>query len=91
MKFPKEVNAFCPRCNTHTPHSVSLLKTGKRRRMAEGERHHDRVDRHGYGGSKAPVANPVKTTKRMTIKLKCRKCSYIVQRNGIRLKKLEIA
>ncbi|MEM2842079.1 MAG: 50S ribosomal protein L44e [Thermoproteota archaeon] len=91
MKIGKEMKAFCPRCNKHTSHSVSLLKTGKRRKLARGERHHDRVDRHGYGGQKAPLAKPVKTTKKMTIKLKCRECGYVLQREGVRLKKLEIA
>jgi len=90
VKFPKEVRVFCPGCKQHTPHSTSLLKVGKRRKLARGERHHNRVDKHGYGGSKAPVAKPVKTVKKITIKMKCRKCSYTIQRHGMRLKKLEL-
>lgn len=91
MKIRKEINTFCPRCNTHTAHSISLLKSGKRRKLARGERHHYRIDKHGYGGQKAPIAKPVKTTKKMTIKLKCKTCGYVIQRGGIRLKKLEVA
>jgi large subunit ribosomal protein L44e len=71
---------------------VSTYKAGKARSLAMGQRHHDRVDRHGYGGSKAPMQKrKVKTTKKQTLKLKCRKCGFIIQKEGIRLRKLEIS
>ncbi len=91
MKIPDKINTYCPKCRQYTEHSVSLLKTGRRRKMAAGERHHEQVDRHGYGGQKAPLAKPVKTTKKQTLKLKCSKCSYTIQKRGIRIKKLEVA
>jgi len=90
MKIPPEIDTYCPKCNKYTPHTVSLYKTGKRRALARGERHHERIDRHGYGGSKAPVAKPVKTTKKIALKLKCKTCGRIIVREGIRIKKMEI-
>lgn len=90
MKIPPEINAYCPRCNKYTPHAVSTYKAGRRRALAKGERHHERIDRHGYGGSKAPVAKPVKTTKKVAFKLKCKVCGHITMREGIRTKKMEI-
>jgi len=90
MKIPPEIETYCPKCNKYTAHAVSLYKTGKRRSLARGERHHERVDRHGYGGSKAPVAKPVKTTKKIALKLKCKTCGTTIVREGIRIKKMEI-
>ena len=90
MKIPPEIDTYCPKCNKYTPHAVSTYKTGKRRALARGERHHERVDRHGYGGSKAPVAKPFKTTKKIALKLKCKVCDYTLVREGIRIKKMEI-
>lgn len=59
--------------------------------MAKGERHHERVDRHGYGGSKAPMIRDIaKTTKKQSLRLKCKTCGTFVIRKGIRLKKLEV-
>ncbi|GAI38531.1 unnamed protein product, partial [marine sediment metagenome] len=31
MKFPKSMRTHCPRCKTHTDHTVSIYKAGKRR------------------------------------------------------------
>jgi large subunit ribosomal protein L44e len=92
LKVPPEFRTYCPKCNQYTVHSVSLYKAGKRRAMARGERHHERVDRHGYGGSKAPLAtrNIAKTTKKQSLRLKCKVCGAVVIRHGIRLKKLEV-
>ncbi|HID40552.1 MAG TPA: 50S ribosomal protein L44e, partial [Pyrodictium sp.] len=42
MKVPKVINTYCPRCKTHTPHSVAIYKHGKRRSLAEGERRYRR-------------------------------------------------
>jgi large subunit ribosomal protein L44e len=92
LKVPEEIKTYCPRCNAHTPHSVSVYRAGRARTLAAGQRHHERVDRHGYGGSKAPMQKrKVKTTKKQALKLKCRKCGFVIQKEGIRLRKLEIA
>jgi len=92
MRVPPEFRTYCPKCNKYTAHSISLYKAGKRRSMARGERHHERVDRHGYGGSKAPLAtrNIAKTTKKQSLRLKCKVCGRVVIREGIRLRKLEV-
>jgi large subunit ribosomal protein L44e len=90
MNVPKEINTYCPKCNTHTPHAVSLYKEGRRRSLAQGERHHDR-ERKGYGGQKYPMLKrKAKTTKKQSLKLRCRKCGYTIQKEGIRLRKLSI-
>lgn len=90
MKAPKEINTYCPKCKTYTAHSVSLYKKGKERAMAEGTRRYERKKK-GYGSSRKPVQKrTAKTTKKLSLKLKCKKCGYQNQRKGIRLKKLEI-
>jgi large subunit ribosomal protein L44e len=58
--------------------------------MAEGERRHERK-KHGYGGQKYPRQREFsKTTKKETLKLKCKVCSYTRHKDGIRLRKLAI-
>jgi len=90
MKVPKEIATYCPRCGAHQPHSVSLYKAGKRRALAKGERHHQR-EKSGYGGQKYALQRKfAKTTKKQTLKLKCKTCGYTRQKKGMRLKKLTI-
>ncbi len=90
MNVPKEINTYCRRCKVHTPHGVALYKEGKRRTLAKGERAHKR-ERKGYGGQKYPMLKrKAKTTKKQTLKLRCKKCGYIQQKKGIRLRKLTI-
>lgn len=88
MKAPKEVNTYCPRCKSHQVHTVSLYKAGKRRALAQGERHHKR-EKQGYGGQKYPLQKRFsKTTKKQTFKLKCKVCGYTRHKTGIRLRKV---
>lgn len=90
MNVPRQISTYCPRCRTHTEHAVSLYKEGKRRALAKGERHHKR-ERKGYGGQKYPMLRrKAKTTKKQTLKLRCRKCGYISHRKGIRLRRMTI-
>jgi large subunit ribosomal protein L44e len=90
MKFPSSMRTFCPRCKTHTDHAVSLYKAGKRRGAKKGERHQARRKR-GYGGQKFPLQhNQAKVSKKQTLTLECKECSYTLQRKGIRLKKAEV-
>ena len=71
-------------------HTVSLYKAGKRRALAKGERHHQR-EKRGYGGQKYPLQRKFsKTTKKQTLKLKCKVCGHIIHRKGIRLRKAVI-
>ncbi len=90
MKIPKALNTYCPRCKSHTEHTVALYKKGKDRALAAGARHHER-DKHGYGGQKFPeLKRTAKTTKKTTLKLACKKCGYVLQRRGVRLRKAEL-
>jgi len=91
MNTPKEVNTYCPKCNSHKVHTVSLYKAGKRRALAKGERHHELREKKGYGGQKFPRQRTfAKTTKKQTLRLKCKSCGYMRHKKGIRLKKLII-
>jgi large subunit ribosomal protein L44e len=90
MNVPKTINTYCPKCNTHTQHTVSLYKAGKRRTLALGARRHKR-EKRGYGGQGWPLQKKfAKTTKKQTLKLKCRKCGFTIQKDGMRLSKLTI-
>ena len=91
VNVKKEVTTYCPKCKKHQVHSVSLYKPGKRRALAKGERQHDRK-KIGYGGQKYPIQREFsKTTKKQTLKLKCKVCGYARHKDGIRLRKLVIA
>lgn len=91
MKFPKNVNVYCPKCRRHTSHMLSLYKKGKERVLSAGARHHER-DKHGYGGQKFPeLKRTSKTTKKTVVKLTCKQCGYTLQKHGIRLRKAEVA
>jgi large subunit ribosomal protein L44e len=90
VNVPKEVRTYCPRCKIHQDHTVSLYKAGKRRALAKGERHHAR-EKKGYGGQKYPLQREfAKTTKKQTLRLKCKVCGYMRHKDGIRLRKLII-
>ena len=90
MKVPKEVNTYCPRCKKHTVHTINLYKKGKDRAAALGARRHAE-DKKGYGGQKFPeLKRTAKTTKKQTLRYKCKECGYTIQRHGIRLRKMEI-
>ncbi|MBS7648211.1 MAG: 50S ribosomal protein L44e [Candidatus Bathyarchaeia archaeon] len=90
MNIPKEIRTYCPKCNKHTAHTVSIYKDGRRRALAKGERAHER-ERRGYGGQKYPMLRrKAKTTKKQTFKLKCKDCGYILHKEGIRLKKVTV-
>jgi large subunit ribosomal protein L44e len=92
VNVPKEVKTYCPRCKQHQAHSITLYKAGKRRPQAKGERHHSLREKRGYGGQKYPLQREfAKTTKKQTLKLKCKVCGYMRHKDGIRLRKLVIA
>lgn len=90
MKVPKVIRTYCPKCKTHTEHSVSIYKHGRRRALAQGERRYRRKQ-EGYGSKRKPEQKRLaKVTKKVVLKLKCNKCGYILHRKGIRLKKAEL-
>lgn len=90
MKIPKTINTYCPKCKMHTAHAISLYKQGKARILAAGARRHER-EKHGYGGQKYPeLKRTAKTTKKVVINRKCKKCEYITQGKPVRLRKADI-
>jgi len=90
VRFPKRVRTYCPRCNTHTEHSVSVYKHGKRRSLAEGQRRYERKQ-EGYGSKRRPEQKRfAKTTKKVVLKISCQSCGYKRHILGIRLKKIEL-
>ncbi|MCK4474765.1 50S ribosomal protein L44e [Candidatus Bathyarchaeota archaeon] len=90
MNIPKEIRTYCPKCRKHQIHTVSIYKAGKRRALAKGERRHRRLKK-GYGGQKYPLQKVFsKTTKKQTVKLKCKVCGYTRHRDGIRLRKMVV-
>jgi len=90
MKVPRSLRTYCPRCKTHTEFAVSIYKAGKRKAAKLGERRQARRKK-GYGGQTFPLQhNQAKTTKKQSLKLQCGDCGYILQRKGIRLKKMEV-
>ena len=91
VNAPKEIKTYCPRCKKHQSHAVTLYKAGKPRALAKGARHHER-EKKGYGGQAYPLQREFsKTTKKQTLKLKCKVCGYTIHKDGIRLRKLVIA
>lgn len=74
MKFPKEINAYCPYCKTHAPHKVKLASKGRARTLAVGNRSHERKLK-GHGGKRAGEKSVKKQGKRQKIMLNCSKCN----------------
>jgi len=67
-----------------------LYKPGKRRTLAAGQRRY-LAKQKGYGSQRKPEQKrTAKVTKKQVLKLKCSVCGYIIHREGIRLKKIEI-
>jgi len=90
MKVKSTMRKFCPRCNGHTLHQVSVYKKGKDRSMAQGKRRMTRKTK-GYGSFPKPIQKRfAKTTKKTTLRLRCTECDYTLISKGMRLKKVEI-
>ena len=90
MKIGKETNRYCPKCKKHTVNTISIYKAGKQRKSSLGARNHEK-DRKGYGGQKFPeLKRTAKTTKKITLRYKCKDCSKVVMGRGMRIRKLEI-
>ncbi|MEM2109893.1 MAG: 50S ribosomal protein L44e [Candidatus Odinarchaeota archaeon] len=91
MRMVKTVNTYCPKCKTHTEHTVALYKKGRDSPLSEGARRYARK-KAGYGSQPKPIQKKfAKTTKKQLLKYKCKECGYVIQRKGMRLKKLEFA
>jgi len=73
MKFPKEINTYCPFCRHHELHKVKVASKGKARTLAVGNRAHNR-SLEGHGGKRAGEKTVKKQGKRQKLMLECSKC-----------------
>jgi len=87
MKYPKELNAYCPNCHKHTAHKAKLASKGKARHMAIGTRKHERK-LTGHGGKRAGKVPVKKQGVRQKVILECQVCKKKQERIiGTRTKK----
>ncbi|MFH2106377.1 MAG: 50S ribosomal protein L44e [Candidatus Micrarchaeota archaeon] len=92
MKFPKQVNTYCPYCNSHQIHKVKVASKGAPRTMAKGNRAHQR-SLEGHGGKRAGEKTVKKQGKRQKLMLTCNQCKKKQERvlgGGRTKKKVEI-
>lgn len=90
MKFPKQLNTFCPTCRHHTIHDVEIAKKKPRRALAQGQRRFLRISK-GYGSFPRPNPDYEKATKKIDLRYKCTVCGKKHMRGrGWRAKKFEI-
>lgn len=91
MKIDREINAYCPYCNKHTPHTVKLASKGRQRGLGKATRRHNRAIK-GYIGSVELKIHPKKLGKRQKAVLECAVCKKGVERviGNRTKKKLEI-
>ena len=76
VNVPKERKTYCKgkQCKGHTVHKVSQYKAGKASMFAQGKRRYDDKQK-GFGGQTKPVFHKkAKTTKKITLRLECKKC-----------------
>ncbi len=73
MKFPKEVNSYCPSCKKHTKQKARIAAKGKSRTLAAGNLAHQRA-LTGHGGKRAGKVSVKKQGKQQKITLECSVC-----------------
>uniref|UniRef100_A0A7R9UFU1 60S ribosomal protein L44 n=1 Tax=Pinguiococcus pyrenoidosus TaxID=172671 RepID=A0A7R9UFU1_9STRA len=76
VNVPKERRTYCksPICRRHELHKVTQYKSGKASNFAQGKRRYDHKQM-GYGGQTKPIFHKkAKTTKKITLRLECKKC-----------------
>ncbi len=91
MKINSQINTFCPYCNKHTPHKVSIYHASPQRGQTVGSRRHYRAIK-GYVGKAENKLSNKKLAKKQKIMLKCTVCNKSVERvmGGRAKKKIEI-
>merc|ERR1712146_821913 len=90
--FPKKLKSYCKHrtCRSHKEFTVTQYKAGKASLFAQGKRRYDRKQ-SGFGGQTKPVfRKKVKTTKKITLRLKCKECLLIQHRCIGRAKHFEL-
>lgn len=87
MKFPKEINTYCKKCNSYQLHRVRVASKGRARSLAKGNiKHMNKLK--GRGGKRAGEKTVKKQGKRQKIILECTKCKSKKERVvGTRTKK----
>ena len=90
MKFPKEINAYCPYCKSHKVHKVKNSSKGRARTLAIGTRAHER-SLFGHGRKRAGKKSVKKQGKKNKVLLLCTSCNKKQDRTvgGRTTKKLE--
>ncbi|MGC8572235.1 MAG: 50S ribosomal protein L44e [Candidatus Micrarchaeia archaeon] len=91
MIMPKEIDAYCPKCNTHTLHTVKLSVKGSAGGLKIGNRRHNRK-LLGYHGKIKGQATVKKMGKKQKVILTCKECNYSIERvvGGRTRKRLEL-
>ena len=90
VNFPKEVKTYCNHCKAHRKWKVSQYKKGKDSLYAQGKRRYDRKQ-SGFGGQTKPVFHKkAKTTRKVVLRLECKKCKTKKQLTLKRTKHFEL-
>ncbi|MHA1369025.1 MAG: 50S ribosomal protein L44e [Promethearchaeota archaeon] len=90
MKYPREISTYCPRCGTHTRHSISIYKKGKERTLAQGRRRYNRKLK-GYGSFPRQIFHRNAKVNKKTLPIAtCKQCGHKTPRKGLRLKRFEL-
>jgi large subunit ribosomal protein L44e len=91
MKIENQIMAYCPYCNKHTLHKVSVYHSNPQGGQTVGTRRHNRAI-SGYTGTAEARLHPKKLGKRQKLMLKCTVCGKFVERSlfGRAKKKIEV-
>jgi len=91
MKFPKEVNAYCPFCKKHQKHKVKAASKGRARPMSACNRRHEMRRLKGHGSKRKGEKTVKKQGKRQKLVLQCDICKKKQERvlGGRTTKKVE--
>jgi large subunit ribosomal protein L44e len=91
MKFPKQINAYCPSCRAHKPQKVKATSKGRPRTLAKGNRAHER-SLMGHGSKRAGEKTVKKQGKKQKVTLTCSECKKKQERivGGRTSKKIEL-
>lgn len=76
VNVPKERKTYCAgrKCRKHEVHKVTQYKSGKASNFAQGKRRYD-SKQMGFGGQTKPVFHKkAKTTRKIVLRLECKKC-----------------
>jgi len=90
MKLPSVIKIYCPYCKTHTEHEIERVKKRKASELKQGQRRFRRVMAGYRGFPRAKPEGREKSTRRIAIRFRCKKCEKAHQRPCRRAKKFEL-